>query len=62
MKAEHAQRMKAATQQILALLTEEQAKRWKEMTGEPLEGLTLGCPPGPPPGPAERFDHPPPPH
>jgi hypothetical protein len=38
---------KAAVERMLAVLTEEQAKRWKEMTGEPFVGPTLPFRPGP---------------
>jgi serine/threonine protein kinase len=50
------QRLRAAVDRIQALLTEEQAKRWKEMTGEPFKGPLPGFPPGPggPFGPAPR--------
>jgi hypothetical protein len=45
--------LKAALEKALAVLTEEQAKRWKEMTGEPFEGDIAAPLPGPPcpPGP-----------
>jgi serine/threonine protein kinase len=36
-------------ERILAVLTEDQVRRWKEMTGEPVRGLMT--PFGPPPGP-----------
>jgi eukaryotic-like serine/threonine-protein kinase len=48
-RKDYAQKVRAANEEALALLTPGQAKRWKEMTGEPVEGLTPGCPPGPPP-------------
>jgi hypothetical protein len=47
-RRDHEQRMKEVNQRVLGVLTAEQAKRWQEMTGEPVEGLTPGCPPGPP--------------
>jgi serine/threonine protein kinase len=42
-----------ANERILALLTEEQAQRWEEMTGPPFEGALKPFPPpfGPPPPP-----------
>jgi len=40
---------RSANERILAVLTEEQSRRWKEMTGEPLKGGI--APFGPPPGP-----------
>jgi serine/threonine protein kinase len=41
-------REKRTNERILRVLTEEQARRWREMTGEPVKGL---LPPGPPPFP-----------
>jgi serine/threonine protein kinase len=42
-----AQRDRAVLERILAVLTEEQALQWKEMTGEPFKGSRLPGPPGP---------------
>jgi serine/threonine protein kinase len=57
-RRDHEERMREVNQRILGVLTAEQAKRWQEMTGEPVEGLTPGCPPGPP----RSFGPPGPPH
>jgi serine/threonine protein kinase len=46
----HEEALKAVQEKILNVLTEEQTKRWQEMTGAPVEGLAPDCPPGPPPG------------
>jgi hypothetical protein len=42
-----------ANERILALLTEEQSRRWEEMTGAPFKGALAPFPPlfGPPPPP-----------
>jgi serine/threonine protein kinase len=57
----HEQRLKMGTDRTLAILTPDQAKRWREMTGEPIKGPVRGqCPPPPggPGGPGEPPDHP----
>jgi hypothetical protein len=48
-----------ASEKILAVLNDEQARRWKEMTGPPFKGLSE--PLGPPPG-GPLFGPPEPPH
>jgi hypothetical protein len=58
MNARILDKMQDANTRILKLLTPEQKKRWQDMTGEPVEGLTTNCPPGPPPEPPPE---PPPP-
>ncbi|HZY83423.1 MAG TPA: serine/threonine-protein kinase [Gemmataceae bacterium] len=60
-RTDYEQKMRKANDDILALLTGEQMKRWHEMTGDPVEGLTPGCPPGPQ-GPPPQFGRPGPPH
>jgi hypothetical protein len=37
----HDQNLKAALEQMLALLSEEQVKRWQELTGDPFKGSIL---------------------
>jgi hypothetical protein len=44
---EREQVRKAATEKIMALLTAEQAQRWKDLTGEPFKGTLRRCPPPP---------------
>lgn len=43
----HEQRVRAAVERILALLTSEQGRRWQEMTGEPFKGPMPFLPFGP---------------
>jgi hypothetical protein len=50
----HEQRMREAGERILAVLTPEQTRRWREMTGEPFKGPVRFLPFGPPPGPPPR--------
>jgi hypothetical protein len=47
------QPLPSPTDRIQAVLTEEQQRRWKELTGEPIKGwkLMFRSPPGPSPGP-----------
>jgi hypothetical protein len=47
------QARKAALEQMLAQLTEEQTKQWKEMTGKPFKGSLLPHPPDPRRGPRD---------
>jgi hypothetical protein len=54
----HEQARKAALEQTLALLTEEQMKQWKEMTGKPFKGTLLPHPPDPRRGPPPRDGRP----
>jgi hypothetical protein len=56
------QAIKSAMEKVHAVLTDEQAKKWKEMIGEPFKGVLTAlphCPPGPhgPPGPFGLHDH-----
>jgi hypothetical protein len=44
----HEQTQKAACERIQMALTEEQRKRWREMTGEPFGGSIASVPPRPP--------------
>ena len=47
--------MKAATERILALLTDEQKRQWRQLTGKPFAGTLPFMPPfGPPPPPEDR--------
>jgi hypothetical protein len=50
-KSNEPKRKQEAVERILALLTDEQTQRWKEMTGEPFKGTAMFWPgpPGPPP-------------
>jgi serine/threonine protein kinase len=45
------QKVKAAKERVLALLTPEQQRRWRELTGKPFTGPVLFLQFGPPPGP-----------
>jgi hypothetical protein len=51
----HEEKLRAAGERILAVLTEQQRKRWRELTGAPFKGPNPFFPPfvpfGPPPGP-----------
>jgi hypothetical protein len=59
----HDQGLKSATDRILAILTPEQVKRWREMTGASFKGSfrhgPFGPPPGGPGGPPDHFGPPP---
>jgi serine/threonine protein kinase len=46
----HEERLRVANERIQAVLTTEQAKQWREMTGQPFKGPLDFCPP---PGPRE---------
>jgi hypothetical protein len=48
------QNLRTATERIQALLTAEQAKRWREMTGESFKGSIAFCLPSGPFGPPPR--------
>lgn len=58
----HERKMRAATERCVALLTEEQKRRWQEISGEPFQGalhfMPRFGPPGPPmPGPQPGKPH-----
>jgi serine/threonine protein kinase len=46
-RAAHERKRREASQRILAVLTPDQARRWKHMTGRPYEGPVPWCPGGP---------------
>jgi serine/threonine protein kinase len=53
LRKQHEHRMSLANERLVEVLTREQARRWREMTGEPFKGPVffgpLFGPPGPPP-------------